>query len=119
MLLTPVCAYPPLPHGATKPNPVEKIMMEIAGILRPGSLLMASGMSEKIALDIIGKFPFTYMANMTGLPAMSVPLYWTGDGLPCGSHFIGRFGDEATLFRLASQLEKTRPWFDKRPPVCG
>ena len=46
---------------------------------------------------------------------MSVPLYWTDTHLPCGVQFIGRFGDEATLFHLAAQLEKEQPCFDKRP----
>jgi len=48
---------------------------------------------------------------------MTVPLYWTHEGLPCGSHFMARFGDEATLFRLAAQLEKARPWFNRVPGV--
>lgn len=57
------------------------------------------------------------VANITGNPAMSVPLYWNVDGLPIGLHVLGRFGDEATLFRLAAQLEAARPWADRRPPV--
>ena len=57
------------------------------------------------------------VANITGNPAMSVPLFWNADGLPIGVHFLGRFGDEATLFRLASQLEAARPWTDRLPPV--
>jgi Asp-tRNA(Asn)/Glu-tRNA(Gln) amidotransferase A subunit family amidase len=56
---------------------------------------------------------------MTGQPAMSVPLFWNSQGLPVGSHFAARFGDEATLFRLAAQLEQARPWAQKRPPVAA
>jgi Asp-tRNA(Asn)/Glu-tRNA(Gln) amidotransferase A subunit family amidase len=54
--------------------------------------------------------PFTAIANMTGQPAMSVPLVWNQGGLPIGTQLIGRFGDEATPFRLAAQLEEARPW---------
>ena len=53
------------------------------------------------------------------LSKKSVPLFWNDDNLPSGTHFIGRFGDEATLFRLAAQLEAARPWADRRPPVSG
>ncbi|HLA18228.1 MAG TPA: amidase family protein, partial [Dehalococcoidia bacterium] len=63
--------------------------------------------------------PFTPLANATGQPAISVPLFWNDDGLPVGSHFVARFGDEATLFRLAAQLEQARPWADRRPPVSA
>lgn len=54
--------------------------------------------------------PFLWLANATGRPAMSVPLGTDDDGLPIGSHFTGRFGDETTLFSLAAQLEEARPW---------
>jgi amidase len=63
--------------------------------------------------------PFTPLQNATGQPAMSVPLYWNAAGLPIGVHFAARFGDEATLFRLAAQLEEARPWANKRPPVSA
>ena len=59
----------------------------------------------------------TYVYNMTGQPAMSVPLYWNNDNLPIGVQFAAPFGDEATLFRLAAQLEQERPWIDKKPPI--
>lgn len=52
-------------------------------------------------------------ANVTGLPAMSVPLYWKENHVPVGSHFTGRFGDEKTLFKLAAQLEEAEPWFHR------
>jgi len=59
--------------------------------------------------------PFTFIGNTTGQPAMSVPLFWNADNLPVGTHFMGRFGDEATLFRLAGQLESARPWLKRLP----
>jgi len=68
--------------------------------------------------DRIGKFvPYTGMFNMTGQPSMSVPLYWNDDGLPIGSMLTGRFGDEATLFQLAGQLERAQPWAQRKAPT--
>jgi amidase/6-aminohexanoate-cyclic-dimer hydrolase len=63
--------------------------------------------------------PGTSMFNMSGQPAMSVPLAWNNAGLPLGMMFGAKLGDEATLFRLAGQLEQARPWRDKLPPVCA
>jgi amidase len=59
------------------------------------------------------------VANITGNPAMSVPLWWNASGLPIGVHFLGRYGDEATLLRLASQLESARPWPPRLSPVTA
>lgn len=59
------------------------------------------------------------VANITGNPAMSVPLWWNADGLPIGAHALGRFGGEATLIRLAGQLEQARPWAGRTPVVHG
>jgi amidase len=63
--------------------------------------------------------PWTSMFNMSGQPAMSVPLAWNAAGLPLGMMFSARFGEEATLFSLAAQLEQERPWKKMIPPLCG
>jgi amidase len=96
LLLTPTMVIPPVESGAFQFK-AEDI----------GSLLKVT----------FGFVAFTKIQNMTGQPAMSVPLYWNMDNIPIGVQFAGRFGDEGTLFRLAAQLEKARPWADKRPVI--
>jgi amidase len=96
VFLTPTLGEPPVALGtfdATPENPIQ-------GMVRSG--LFA---------------PFTAIFNVTGQPAMSVPLFWNRDGLPIGTQFVARYGDESTLFRLAAQLETARPWVDRRPVI--
>ncbi len=94
VVLSPTLAQPPVPLGVLSLSPV----------------------SMPAFTKAITEFgPYTALYNVTGQPSMSVPLVWTADGLPIGVLFSGRFGDEATLFRLAAQLEQASPWADRRP----
>ena len=61
--------------------------------------------------------PFTALYNVSGQPAVNVPLHWSADGLPIGVMLAGRMGDEATLISLSAQLEQARPWKDRHPPI--
>jgi amidase len=61
--------------------------------------------------------PYTAMSNLSGQPAVNVPLHWNADGLPIGVMLAGRIGDEATLISLSAQLEQAQPWRDRHPPL--
>ncbi len=95
--LTPTMSEPPAPLGEIVSTEAEPLR----ALERGGRTVAYSGV----------------IANITGHPAMSVPLWWNAGGLPVGVHFLGRFGDEATLLRLAAQLEQARPWAHRAPDV--
>jgi amidase len=119
LYLTPTTAQPPARIGELRPAVWEDGVLRMLGRLAFGGwLLRRSGVIEPIAFQNMARTPFTQLANFTGQPAMSVPLHWTRAGLPCGVHFMARIGDEATLFRLAAQLEQARPWFHRRPDLA-
>ena len=115
-LLTPTLSAPPLPLGALDQKPVEKLALAVLRAL-PSETLMRK-LLDQLAIVGFEYAAFTPIANLTGQPAMSVPLYWNGQGLPIGCQFLGRFGEEATLLRLASQLEAAQPWDARRPPAA-
>jgi amidase len=66
---------------------------------------------------VVDEVGYTPLHNAVGTPAMSVPLYWTPDGLPVGAQFAAWRGGEATLLGLAYELEEAQPWSKRRPPV--
>ena len=70
-------------------------------------------------LPLADYVPYTPVQNLTGQPAISLPLHWSADGLPVGMMFAARFGDEAILFRLAAQLEAAQPWAGRHPKIWG
>ena len=106
-----------MPIGALQPPSGQQALIKLIGWLNAGWLLSAMGVIRPLAAQTFDFIPYTPVFNVTGQPAMSVPLYWNDAGLPIGMHFIGRFGDEATLFRLAGQLERAQQWFDRAPPA--
>lgn len=117
LFLTPTLAYPPVRIGELQPSGPEIQMMKWTKRLRAGGILKRLGIVEGLAEKVFEKAPFTSLANMTGQPAVSVPLYWNSDGLPVGVQFFAPLGDEATLIRIGAQLEEAQPWFDRHGPV--
>lgn len=98
VLLCSTMGQPPIPKGALRGDPLD---------LR--------GYADRLFAFMTN----TQLANLTGQPAMSVPLAWSAGGLPIGIQFMGRPGDEAGLLRLAGQLETARPWAGRRPAMRG
>ena len=83
--------------------------------LRLGSIDLADTDVARACAPILGYAPITPLQNATGQPAINLPLYWNAAGLPIGTQFVGRFGEEATLLGLAAELERARPWGRHRP----
>jgi amidase len=95
VILSPTLAKPPVPLGTL-------------GLSRP---------TMSWWKEITEFSPYTALYNASGQPSMSVPLHWTPDGLPIGVLFSSRFGEDATLIRLAAQLERAQPWAERMPPM--
>jgi amidase len=117
VLVTPTLAQPPVPLGTLKPTGVEEAALRVLGALGLGRLMLAAGLLEQTVDKVYAFIPHTPLFNVTGQPAMSVPLFWNAQGLPIGTQCVARLGEEDLLFRLAGQLERARPWADRRPPL--
>ena len=119
VLLTPTLAMPPVAIGELQPKGSQVMAMKLLGRLNAGGLIGKVSGIDVLSEHVFEFIPYTPLFNVTGQPAMSVPLYWNDEGLPIGMHFVGRYGEEATLFRLAGQLEQAKPWSTRIPPICA
>jgi amidase len=115
-LLTPTVGVPPMPIGAYQLTGLQRQGLKLLTALPAAALLSQRSKVVEAFAPVFEASPYTMVANVTGQPSISLPLHWTEDGLPMGMLFTARIGDEATLFRLAAQLEQTLPWRDRIAP---
>ncbi len=113
--LTPTMAMPPARIGEVGLSKLERFAVKalLAGHL--ACPMIKSGIAHKMAVENLKWVPFTQIANITGVPAMSVPLHVAKSGLPMGVQFIAAMGEEGLLFQLAGQLERSQPWQQVAP----
>jgi amidase len=116
LLLSPTLASPAPLIGEFATTPWERFGARLALGFRAGAVLRRLGIVEQAVLRNLAWVPYTQLANLTGRPAASVPLYWTSTGLPMGVQVVGPLGGETLLLQVAHELEEARPWRDRRPP---
>lgn len=110
LYMTPTTAMPPARIGELEPSSSEKTAMQIAGKLGIGGVLKKIGIVEQVAENNLKRTPFTQLANLTGQPAMTVPLHLSKEGLPVGVQFMAAKGREDLLYALAGQFEQSDLW---------
>ncbi len=113
LYLTPTTAQPPARIGELALAPALELISRLLVRLPVGTLLHKSGMIDQLAMESLARTPFTQLANLTGTPAISVPVCWSPGGLPVGVQFGAGYGKEAVLLQLAAQLEEARPWYGR------
>lgn len=114
--VSPVMAMPIFPLGEMISKKWEVVAMQVSNNLHTSKILNPK-MFYAISRPFLQKAPFTQLANLTGQPAMSVPLYWNKNGLPIGVQFVADRLNDELLFRVATQLESAQPWFARTPDI--
>lgn len=117
ILLTPSIAEPPVKSGSLQLKGLQAMMLSVLARLNAGRLIELFGGIESAVEDMFDFTPYTHIFNISGQPAISLPLHWTKDGLPLGMQFAAKYAQEGLLLRLSGQLERARPWADRLPTV--
>lgn len=117
LLLTPSLATPPPAIGEFDLPVALQKASDVLLKTRTAHLLRFTKIVDDIVDKNLGWVPYTQLANITGRPAISLPLHWTEEGLPLGVQFVAPLGGESLLIRLAAQLEQAMPWRDRVAPV--
>lgn len=112
LYITPTTAFPPSKIGELDLSSAEKTLIKTVSGLGLSRILKKSGFVDQLAHKSLERTPFTQLANLTGQPAMSLPMHITKEGLPCGVQVMARRGREDLLFQLAGELEQTDAWID-------
>lgn len=115
--LTPTISRKPVKVGELDTSPALQKAARVIHRTHAGKAMLKTGIIEQMIEDNLGWVPYTQMANLTGRPAINVPVYWTDDGLPLGVQFNGALGSDGALLQLAAQLEEAKPWAQRFPAL--
>ncbi len=119
LYLIPTAAQKPFAVGEMAMSDFERIAAKVITRFDLGKVLIASGMVKKNAGKALARTPFTQLANLSGLPAISLPVFISEDGFPLGSQLVAPAGDELTLLQVAQQLEEQVKWQDRQPDLIS
>ncbi|BBW99700.1 amidase [Mycolicibacterium moriokaense] len=117
LLMTPTLATPPPKIGEFELPAALQRGAELLIKTRTARALRFTKIVDSFVDKNLGWVPYTQLANLTGRPAISLPLHWTAAGLPLGVQFVAPLAGESLLIRLAAQLEQAMPWADRLAPV--
>ncbi|PWG61466.1 amidase [Spiribacter halobius] len=119
LYLTPTAASAAPRLGELLPRGWEYLQRRLLSLPGVANAALRLRIPERLAAETFAATPFTQLANLTGQPAISLPLHWTDAGLPIGVQLIAPTGGEARLLQVAAQLERACPWFRRCPPAAA